>query len=90
MAEVLESLRERLALRAAPFDPSRAFEDWDANGDQRVDRQEFERIATRWLGYDVPMADIDALFRALDADGNGTLSRRELLAVLQPPARYAM
>ena len=78
-----DALISQLAARAAPFDPGRIFEDWDGNRDARISREEFGRVAVRWLGYAVPVGDLDALFSALDVDGNGTLSRRELVLALQ-------
>ena len=79
----VDALLAQLAARAAPFEPSRIFEDWDTNRDSRISRDEFGRVAVRWLGYAVPVGDLDTLFSALDTDGSNTLSRRELAAALQ-------
>ena len=78
-----EILFAQLAQRTAPFEPSRVFEDWDANRDARLSREEFQKVAVRWLGSQVMMGDIDALFNALDADRNGTISRFEFVSALQ-------
>ena len=81
---LLEELRRRLATRASPYNPMSIFEDSDQNGDARIDAAEFRRFAVRWLGHDVPAADLRALMSAIDYDGNGTISRQELAAALLP------
>ena len=73
-----EALLASLAARMAPFDPGRVYDDADGNRDARLTRDEFGKVAVRWFGPTVSIRELDAVFAALDFDGNGTISRHEL------------
>ena len=50
---------------------------WDASGDGVIDRNEFrEKVLA--MGVESSADEIDAIFRALDADGGGSLDMREV------------
>ena len=58
--------------------------DWDTDGSKTVDKREFRR-AVQSLGFDFcTRSDIDQVFDALDEDGSGEISFRELNSQLRP------
>ena len=59
------------------------FRQWDRNGDGTCTKVEVRR-ALAVLGQDVPMAEVDVLFRSLDADAS---TRSQATAVLKGQAR---
>ena len=46
------------------------FREWDDDGNGGLDKKEF-RKGVAALGYDVPKAEIDAVFDNINGDGNG-------------------
>ena len=51
--------------------------DWDHDGDGVIARDEFA-LALRSLGFEAPPSAVQNLFNAIDTDGSGTISFREL------------
>ena len=77
---VAEQLREALsknALRVIDL-----FHQWDENHDGAVSKKEFRR-AMPMIGFDVPRAEVDALFDSWDRDGSGTIELGELTKFLK-------
>ena len=56
---------------------------WDSDRNRKVDPPEF-RVAISKLGYHAGEEYVDALFSALDEDGNGTIEFKELATALRP------
>ena len=59
------------------------FREWDEDKDGKVSKKEF-RKAMPALGFDIPVAEIDALFDANDPDRSGNMEFKELKAMLKP------
>jgi Ca2+-binding EF-hand superfamily protein len=56
---------------------------YDTNNDQKIDRREFKK-ACKELGLDNGLMDLGAAFDALDEDGSGVLTYKELNERLKP------
>ena len=54
--------------------------DTDMSGE--LDKSELARMC-KWLNYPHSPADIDAMFRAMDSDGSGTLDLHEFVTYMQ-------
>ena len=54
------------------------FARWDADGNGRVDRADFDKAMTA-LGIEIPQQDIAVIFRAMDETGDGFITLDELL-----------
>ena len=57
------------------------FREWDDDGNGAIDKKEM-RQAVAALGYEAPMADIDALFDEIDDNSNGWIEFEELKKAL--------
>lgn len=53
------------------------FHSWDRDGSGLIGKAEFRR-AIRAVGFDMPTAELDALFDEIDADGSGQIEFGEL------------
>ena len=72
VAEQLRDALSRNAVRVIDL-----FREWDDDGTGTVDKKEFRR-GMKELGLEVPKAEVNALFEAMDPDGSGKLSLAEL------------
>jgi len=81
--KLLDALRE--ALERSGRRAIDLFRDWDADGTGMLSRDEF-RVALSKLGIQPPavaLADIDALFTAMDKDGNGHIEASDMSRALR-------
>ena len=70
--------------------------EWDKNGDGQISKKEF-RQAVVALGFEVPRAEVDALFEMFDKDGSNSIDApaaedaavAEAIPVLRAPPRPA-
>ncbi|XP_077549314.1 calcyphosin-like protein isoform X1 [Haemaphysalis longicornis] len=67
---------------------ARQFRIMDDSGDKKLDREEFTKGLQDFKVFLSP-AEVDALFKELDRDGNGTISFNEFLQALRPPMSAA-
>ena len=61
------------------------FREWDEDQSGTIELSEF-RMAMKACGFDVPKAEIDAVFAQLDKDGSGKLEYKELNKMLRTGA----
>ena len=66
-AEAMSQLRDLLESRF--MEALNIFGEWDVNGDGKISPKEWHGAMEK-LGFDVPKAAIDALFKYIDKDGN--------------------
>ena len=59
-------------------DAEEMFDEFDADGDQRIDFTEFSLLLDN-LGAEVPLAQRRNRFNAIDSDHDGAIDRREFL-----------
>jgi len=69
----------RLRMYKMCKDAPKLFKKMDANGDGKVDRNEFLTVMKELLGEDTASSECDDIFVAIDSDGNGWISQQELL-----------
>ena len=81
---------QRLKLREALLNNadklSRKFKEWDEDGDGGVSKDEFRKAVPQMgipMMLGIPREDIDDLFDALDVDGSGSISYKELKKLLE-------
>ena len=77
-------LREALLNNADKL--SRKFKEWDEDGDGGVSKVEFRKAVPQMgipMMVGIPPEDIDELFDALDVDGSGSISYKELKKLLE-------
>ena len=55
---------------------------FDIDGDGLINLDEFDKGLTRLTGSPAPRSYLRPIFSAIDIDGNGTLSRNELMSLL--------
>jgi calmodulin len=56
------------------------FDHFDADHNNRIDRQEFRRLVQEGLQAEMDVEELDVGFRAIDRDGNGTIEFDEFAA----------
>ncbi|KAH7934830.1 hypothetical protein HPB52_001014 [Rhipicephalus sanguineus] len=67
---------------------ARQFRIMDDSGDKKLDMEEFKKGLQDFKVFLSP-SEVDALFKELDKDGNGTISFNEFLVALRPPMSAA-
>lgn len=67
---------------------ARQFRIMDDSGDKKIDMEEFKKGLQDFKVFLSP-SEVDALFKELDRDGNGTISFNEFLVALRPPMSAA-
>ena len=83
MGEQLRDLLSAHAVRVVDL-----FREWDDDNTGSVDKTEFRRGMTE-LGLEVPVAEVDKLFEAMDPDGSGSLTLAELNKQLRKKTEIA-
>ena len=87
-AIAIKNLQE--ILRQKGFSAESLFQKFDADGDGRLSRSEFDTALRSITGQVAPEAIVQTIFGALDSDGSGYLELTELLSIVESGTKHTI
>lgn len=70
-------------LKKCKVSPAAAFQEFDADGNGTLSREEFHKALGMLRITDLSQKELDGLMRQVDSDGDGNIRYKEFLAKLQ-------